>query len=73
MKVSVITPTLNRAHFIKDAMDSVLWQTHSELEYIVIDGGSTDGTLDLLDEYKGKFRQVGKEMKGNYIRINLDK
>lgn len=63
MKVSVITPTLNRAHFIKDAMDSVLWQTHSELEYIVIDGGSTDGTLDLLDEYKGKFRQVGKEMK----------
>ncbi len=63
MKVSVITPTLNRAHFIKDAMDSVLWQTHSELEHIVIDGGSTDGTLDLLDEYKGKFRQVDKEMK----------
>ena len=52
MKISVITPTLNREHYLRDVMDSVLWQDYSNLEYIVVDGGSTDGTLKLLEEYK---------------------
>ena len=62
MKISVITPTLNREHYLRDVMDSVLWQDYSNLEYIVVDGGSTDGTLKLLEEYKEKFNQAGKTM-----------
>lgn len=47
--VSVIIPTYNRAEFLEDAVHSVLNQTHTELECIVVDGGSTDHTRAVLD------------------------
>ena len=46
--VSIVTPTLNQARFLKRTLDSVQAQTYPVLEHIVIDGGSTDGTLDIL-------------------------
>lgn len=49
--VSVILPTYNRAYVLKRAIDSVLAQTYENLELIVIDDGSTDGTQDLLNAY----------------------
>jgi len=50
-KVSIITVTLNSADFIINAVDSVLGQSYNNIEYIVIDGKSTDKTVDILQSY----------------------
>jgi len=50
-KISVIIPTYNRAHIIKDALDSVLMQTYSNWECIIIDDGSTDHTEKIIMDY----------------------
>jgi glycosyltransferase involved in cell wall biosynthesis len=49
--ISIVTPTLNQAGFIREAIDSVLAQEYPALEYLILDGGSTDGTLDILAAY----------------------
>ena len=51
MKVSLITACYNSAKTIKTAMESVLEQKGAEIEYIVVDGGSSDGTVDIIKEY----------------------
>ncbi|OBX25534.1 glycosyltransferase [Gelidibacter algens] len=48
MKITIITATYNSARTLEVCMDSVLQQTFKEIEYIIIDGGSTDGTLDVI-------------------------
>ncbi len=55
-KVSVIIRTFNRAPFLRRAIDSVLGGTFEDFELIVVDGGSSDGTLELLAEYTGDAR-----------------
>lgn len=52
MKVSIITVVYNGAETIEDAIQSVLSQTYSNIEYIIIDGGSTDGTLDIIKKFQ---------------------
>ena len=55
MKITLITACYNSVATIRTALESVLRQTWPELEYLVIDGGSTDGTVDILREYEKKF------------------
>ena len=51
MKVSIITVCFNSALTLRDTIDSVLSQDHKDIEYIIIDGGSTDGTTAIIQEY----------------------
>ena len=50
-KISVITVVFNDVAHIKETMESYFSQTWEEKEYIVIDGGSTDGTADIISKY----------------------
>jgi glycosyltransferase involved in cell wall biosynthesis len=54
VKISIITVVFNNCKHIINAIESVLSQDYSSIEYIVIDGGSTDGTLQLIDKYKSE-------------------
>lgn len=50
MKISVVTAVYNRKNTIKDAIHSIQNQTYLNIEHIIVDGGSTDGTVDILRE-----------------------
>lgn len=78
MKISIITVCYNSARTLETAMHSVLSQTWRELEYIVVDGGSQDKTLELIQNFErrwsdaraGTFRWISEPDKGMYDAIN---
>lgn len=74
MKISIITATYNSAKTVRDTLESVLSQTFKDYEYIIKDGGSKDGTLDIVHEYEPKFegrmRIISERDKGFYDGIN---
>lgn len=70
--VSVVTPTLNQAGFIDATLRSVAGQTYPRIEHIVLDGGSTDGTLDILRRYERshQLRWISEPDDGMYDAVN---
>ena len=77
MKVTLITACYNSAATLRTAMDSVAAQKGVDVEYIVVDGGSTDGTVSLLREYEGMagsarmtFKWISERDRGMYDAIN---
>ena len=74
MKVSVITVTYNSVATLEDTMKSVLRQTYNDIEYIVVDGGSTDGTLDVIRNFEprfgGRMKWVSEKDHGIYDAMN---
>lgn len=71
MKVSIITVVYNGAEFIRDCIESILNQTYPDIEYIIVDGKSTDGTVDIVQSYGKKVtRFVSEPDKGLYDAMN---
>ncbi|MGB8214533.1 MAG: glycosyltransferase family 2 protein [Anaerolineales bacterium] len=66
---SIITPCLNRSEFIVEAIESVLAQNYPLMEHIIVDGGSTDGTLDILSRFP-HLHVISEPDHGMYDAIN---
>lgn len=69
-KISVITPSLNQGTFIGQTMESVLSQSYPKLEYIVMDGGSTDNTLEVLTKCDDRVYWESEKDRGQSHAIN---
>lgn len=68
--ISVVTPSYNQAKYIKATIDSVLSQNYPNLEYFVMDGGSTDGTVEILKSYGKKINWESGKDAGQADAIN---
>lgn len=71
MKVSIITVAFNSVKTIEDTINSVLSQDFPEIEYIVVDGGSTDGTVNIIEKYQDRISKwVSEKDRGMYDAMN---
>ena len=71
MKVTIITSCYNRVSTIRGCIESVLAQDYADIEYIIVDGASTDGSMDVINEYRGRVAKIISEPDhGMYEAIN---
>ncbi|HBR16176.1 MAG: hypothetical protein A3G39_09695 [Deltaproteobacteria bacterium RIFCSPLOWO2_12_FULL_43_16] len=68
--VSIITPSYNQGVFIEETIKSVLSQDYPNIEYIVVDGGSMDNTVEILKKYEGRLRWISEKDRGQSDAIN---
>ena len=74
MTISIITATYNSASTVRYTFDSILSQTYHNIDYIVVDGGSQDGTVDIIKEYEkrfdGRMHWISEKDNGIYDAMN---
>lgn len=74
MKISIITVTWNSDKTLRDTIESALRQSYKDIEYIIIDGGSKDKTVDIIKEYeplfKGRLKWISEKDNGIYDAMN---
>lgn len=71
MKVSIITVTYNSEKTLRNTLESIELQTYNDIEYIIIDGGSTDNTLKIINEVSTRVtRCLSESDKGIYDALN---
>ncbi|MEO8795300.1 MAG: glycosyltransferase family 2 protein [Daejeonella sp.] len=71
MKISLITVTYNAAEFLEECIQSVINQTYKNLQYIIVDGGSTDKTISIINKYKEHISVfISEPDKGIYDAMN---
>lgn len=74
MKISLITVTFNSVKTLCDTISSVLFQSYSNIEYIIVDGLSQDGTIEIIKEYEplfqGRLKWISEKDKGLYDAMN---
>ena len=72
MKVTILTPVKNEEKFIGDAIRSVLNQTYKDFEFIIIDDGSTDKTVDIVKSFDdSRIKLIISQGKGKNIAYNI--
>lgn len=69
-KITIITPSLNQGRYIEETIQSVLLQDYHSLEYIILDGGSTDETMGILRKYEHRLQWISEKDKGQSQAIN---
>jgi len=69
-RISIITPSFNQGNFIEETILSVVSQDYPDLEYLVMDGGSSDATLNVLKKYSGKITWFSEADNGQTHAIN---
>ena len=71
IKVSIITAVFNEIELIEQCINSVLDQSYENIEYIIVDGGSADGTVEVIKKYENKISNwISKHDNGLYFAMN---
>jgi glycosyltransferase involved in cell wall biosynthesis len=69
-KISIVTPTYNQGQYIEETIQSVLNQNHPNLEYIIIDDGTTDGTVELIKKYEKHLKSWVSDLDRGQAHLN---
>jgi hypothetical protein len=69
-RFSIVMPSFNTAEYLRETIDSVIAQDYPDFEFLIVDGGSTDGTLEILRSYGGQIRWISEPDHGQCDALN---